>query len=68
LINELDRAKNNMNLAREHFFEAVDQSWDTIEKNNIVSDEQLNGVSITSHCRQALSFMRINGSKHRNRN
>ncbi len=48
LINELDRAKNNMNLARERFFEAVDQSWDAITKDNTVSDEQLNGVSLTS--------------------
>lgn len=42
LINELDRSKTNMNLARERFFEVVDQSWDTI------NDEHLKRVSITS--------------------
>jgi alkylation response protein AidB-like acyl-CoA dehydrogenase len=48
LISELDRAKNNMNLARERFFEAVDQSWDAIKKNNAVPDKQLKKVSLTS--------------------
>jgi alkylation response protein AidB-like acyl-CoA dehydrogenase len=48
LINELDRSKNNINLAREHFFEAVDQSWDAIMKENTIPNEQLKRVSITS--------------------
>ena len=37
-----------MNLARECFFEAVDRSWDVIQKNNVIPDEQLKKVSITS--------------------
>jgi alkylation response protein AidB-like acyl-CoA dehydrogenase len=48
LIDELDRSKNNMNLARERFFEAVDRSWDAIQNDNTIPDEQLNKVSITS--------------------
>jgi indole-3-acetate monooxygenase len=48
LINELDRSKNNINLTRERFFEAVDQSWGAITKDNAVPDEYLNRVSITS--------------------
>jgi alkylation response protein AidB-like acyl-CoA dehydrogenase len=48
LINELDQAKNNINLAREMYFEAIDQSWNIIKKENAVPNEQLNRVSITS--------------------
>jgi alkylation response protein AidB-like acyl-CoA dehydrogenase len=48
LINELDRSKNNINHARERFFEAVDQSWDAIMKDDAVPDEYLKRISITS--------------------
>jgi alkylation response protein AidB-like acyl-CoA dehydrogenase len=49
LINELDRSKSNINVARKSFYEAVDQSWHTIQKDNTAPDEQLKRVSITSH-------------------
>lgn len=48
LISELDRSKSNINMARERFFETVDQSWDTIQNDTIISDEQLNRVSVAS--------------------
>ena len=48
LTNELSSAINNINLLRKDFYEAVDQSWDAIRNNNVVPDEQLNRVSITS--------------------
>jgi alkylation response protein AidB-like acyl-CoA dehydrogenase len=48
LINELGRSKSNINPARKGFYEAVDQSWHAIQKDNIVPDEQLKRVSITS--------------------
>ncbi|MDB5153779.1 MAG: Acyl-CoA dehydrogenase, partial [Mucilaginibacter sp.] len=48
LINEFNRSKNDINLLREYFYEAVDQSWIAIQNNNAVSDEQLNRVSFTS--------------------
>jgi len=48
LFDELNRLKNEINLIRKDFFEAVDQSWAAIQNSNIVSDELLNQVSITS--------------------
>jgi alkylation response protein AidB-like acyl-CoA dehydrogenase len=48
LMNELDRSKNNINLARERFFKTVDQSWDAIQNDPIVPDGQLNRVSVAS--------------------
>ena len=49
LINGLSRSKNDINLLRKDFYEAVDRSWIAIQDSNIISDEQLNRVSITSH-------------------
>ncbi len=61
LINELAQAKNNMNLARELFFEAVDQSWDAIQNDNIIPDEQLSKVSITSRRLAQLARETVDG-------
>lgn len=48
LINELNRSKNDINLLRKDFYDAVDQSWIAIQNNNAVPDKQLNLVSVNS--------------------
>jgi alkylation response protein AidB-like acyl-CoA dehydrogenase len=48
LIDELNHSKSALDLVREDFFETVDQSWDAIQANNIVPQDVLQQVSITS--------------------
>lgn len=45
---ELPKANAEMNRLRRDFFEAVKQSWNAIEQNPVVPQEQLNRVSTTS--------------------
>ena len=48
LTDELDRTKKETDLMREDFYEAVDQSWNVIQKNKTIPEDILNQVSITS--------------------
>ncbi|MDB5025240.1 MAG: Acyl-CoA dehydrogenase [Mucilaginibacter sp.] len=48
LINELNRSKNDINLLRKDFYQAIDHSWIAMENDNAVSAGQLSGVSFTS--------------------
>ncbi|MCR8561507.1 acyl-CoA dehydrogenase [Mucilaginibacter sp. BJC16-A38] len=48
LTDELNHSKSELDLVREDFFETVDQSWNAIQSNNIVPQDILQQVSITS--------------------
>jgi len=48
LIDELARCKTTINLLRKDFFEAVDQSWEALQKANTITDDRLKMVSTTS--------------------
>jgi alkylation response protein AidB-like acyl-CoA dehydrogenase len=48
LTDKLTASKNVLNQLRKEFYNAVDQSWGAIERNNAVPDRLLHQVSITS--------------------
>jgi alkylation response protein AidB-like acyl-CoA dehydrogenase len=48
LMGELARIKTALNVQRAHFYEAVDQSWEAIQNNAAIAEDQLNAVSKAS--------------------
>ena len=48
LLNELDKAKAEINRVRKAFYEAVDESWEAIQNNNAIPEDKRNRVSTTS--------------------
>lgn len=57
LMNELIRIKYELDLVRKDFYETVEQSWNAIQKNNVIPNDILNQVSITS--RQLAHLSRV---------